>query len=107
ALETRPDQTVRTPDVLPGPERVQLLETWNATAAPSGADVCLHELVEAQTARTPDAIALVAEGSAVSYAVLNARANQLAHHLRARGAGPDARVAICLERSVDLIVALL
>ncbi|HEX8694770.1 MAG TPA: non-ribosomal peptide synthase/polyketide synthase, partial [Longimicrobium sp.] len=84
-----------------------VLEGWNATERDLGADVCLHRLVEAQAARTPDAVAVVFEGEALSYRELDRRANQLAHHLRRHGVGPEVRVGICAERSPELVVALL
>ncbi|HEX9936150.1 MAG TPA: condensation domain-containing protein, partial [Longimicrobium sp.] len=88
-------------------ERALVLEAWNGTAAAVPADRCLHELFEAQAARTPDATALVFEGEPLSYAELNARANRLAHHLRSLGVGPDARVGLCVERSLEMMVGLL
>jgi amino acid adenylation domain-containing protein len=88
-------------------ERVLVLQAWNGTAAGYSVDRCLHELFEAQAARTPGAVAVVFEGEALSYAELNARANQLAHHLRALGVGPDARVGLCVERSLEMMVGLL
>ncbi|HEX9938621.1 MAG TPA: amino acid adenylation domain-containing protein, partial [Longimicrobium sp.] len=94
-------------EVLGQAERSLLLEAWNGTAAEVPADRCLHELFEAQAARTPDATALVFEGEPLSYAELNARANRLAHHLRALGVGPDARVGLCVERSLEMMVGLL
>jgi amino acid adenylation domain-containing protein len=88
-------------------ERALVLEEWNRTGAEYPTDRCIHELVEAQAARTPGAVAVVFEGAELTYAELNARANRLAHHLRALGVGPDARVGLCLERGVDAIVGLL
>jgi amino acid adenylation domain-containing protein len=88
-------------------ERALVLEAWNRTDAEYPADRCIHELFEAQAARTPDAVAAVYEGEALSYAELNARANQLAHHLRRRGVGPEVRVGICLERSLEMVVGIL
>ncbi|MFL6119595.1 amino acid adenylation domain-containing protein [Actinophytocola sp.] len=67
----------------------------------------VHELVEAQVRRTPAAVAVVAEGAAVSYADLNAAANRLARHLRSRGIGAGAVVGVRMRRGVDLVVALL
>ncbi len=84
-----------------------LLEAWNATAAEYPSDTCVHELFEAQAARTPDAVAVVFEDAALSYGELNARANQLAHHLIGLGVRPDDRVAICVERCVEMVVGLL
>src|SRR6185503_1157626 len=72
---------------------------------PTGA--CVHELVEVQATRAPDAIALVLADEQVSYAALDARATLLARRLRTMGVGPDTRVALCLERSVELVVASL
>src|SRR3989338_7601424 len=88
-------------------ERRQLLVEWNATQAAYPQDVCLHELVEAQVARTPAAVAVVCEDQALTYEELNRRANQLAHHLQHLGVGPEVCVGVCLERSVELLVALL
>jgi amino acid adenylation domain-containing protein len=88
-------------------ERVLVLEEWNRTDAEYPADRCIHQLVEAQAARTPGAVAVVCEGQALRYAELNARANRLAHYLRRRGVGPEVRVGICLERSLEMVVALL
>ncbi|SOD64138.1 amino acid adenylation domain-containing protein [Streptomyces zhaozhouensis] len=71
-------------------------------------ELCVHELFERQVARTPDAVALrAADGSTVSYAELNARANRLARRLRARGVGVESRVGVLLRRGPDLVVALL
>jgi amino acid adenylation domain-containing protein len=67
---------------------------------------CLHELIEAQAKRTPRAPAVVFEGKTLTYAELDARANRLAHRLAARGVGPDATVALHLERSLELIVGM-
>ncbi|MGA4094555.1 amino acid adenylation domain-containing protein, partial [Ralstonia nicotianae] len=88
-------------------ERVRLLESLNETAAPYPQASTIHGLFEAQVRRTPEAIAVVHEGQQVSYAELNARANRVAHALRRLGVGPDARVGLCAERSVELVIGLL
>ncbi|MFV0920461.1 amino acid adenylation domain-containing protein, partial [Ralstonia nicotianae] len=88
-------------------ERVRLLESWNETAAAYPDASTIHGLFEAQVRRTPEAIAVVHEGQQVSYAELNARANRVAHALIGLGVGPDARVGLCAERSVELVVGLL
>lgn len=67
----------------------------------------IHELFEAQAARTPDALAVECDERQLTYGELNAQANQLAHHLRALGAGPEVMVALCMERSADALVAVL
>ncbi|NTW00309.1 MAG: amino acid adenylation domain-containing protein, partial [Oscillochloris sp.] len=91
-------------------DELRQLGAWNATAQPFAADRCIHELVAAQAARTPDALAVCqafAAGSDLTYAELDARANQLAHYLRGLGIGPDSLVAICVPRSPALIIGLL
>ena len=87
-------------------ERRQVLHEWNTESEYLG-EKCLHELVEEQVARTPDVVAVVYEDLSLTYAALNSRANQLAHYLRNLGVKPDARVAICMERGLEMIVALL
>jgi amino acid adenylation domain-containing protein len=88
-------------------QRKQLLVQWNQTAAAYPEDRCLHELFEAQVARTPDRVALRFEEQQLSYGEWNQRANQLAHYLRQLGVGPDSLVGLCVERSVEMMVALL
>ncbi|RKH54315.1 non-ribosomal peptide synthetase, partial [Corallococcus llansteffanensis] len=88
-------------------ERQQVLFDWNATATDFPRDATLHGLIEAQVERTPDAVALAFEGRTLTYRELDARANQLAHALIARGVGPEVRVGLLLERSLELVVALL
>ncbi|WP_235568666.1 non-ribosomal peptide synthetase, partial [Lysobacter sp. Root983] len=98
---------VATLPMLTRPQRQHLLHELNATAAEYPRDALIHGLFEQQAERRPDAIAVVCDGESISYGELNARANRLAHHLIAQGVGPDDRVAICIERSADLIVGLL
>ncbi|MEX2209206.1 MAG: MupA/Atu3671 family FMN-dependent luciferase-like monooxygenase [Myxococcota bacterium] len=88
-------------------ERTRVLETWNATDAPYPTDACVHTLFERQVQRTPAAPAASFEGETLSYRELNARANRLAAHLRAMGVGPDALVGVFIERSLEMLVALL
>jgi amino acid adenylation domain-containing protein len=80
---------------------------FNDTAVDYPRDVCIHQLIEAQVAKTPDAVALSHEGETLSYTELNARANRLAHHLRGLGVRPDDRVAICAERGPAMVTGLL
>ncbi|MBB4864948.1 amino acid adenylation domain-containing protein/non-ribosomal peptide synthase protein (TIGR01720 family) [Pseudomonas nitritireducens] len=87
-------------------ERNDLLQRFNATEATFPADVQLQELIERQVAATPNALALQFGDARLSYAQLNARANQLAHWLRGQGVGPDVLVGVAAERSVELVVAL-
>ncbi|MGO1070384.1 amino acid adenylation domain-containing protein, partial [Lysobacter sp. CA199] len=100
-------QAVSRLPILGEDERNLVLQTWNATAIEYPRDACMHELFEAQAARTPDAVALVAGDRSLTYAELNGRANRLAHHLRTLGLGPDERVGICVQRNADMLVALL
>jgi amino acid adenylation domain-containing protein len=93
--------------MLPAAERARVVEAWNATEAAYPRDLCIHELVEAQVRRTPDAVAVVHEGEQLTYAELNARANRLARFLAGRGVGPDVPVGLSVERGPELIVALL
>ncbi|MBA2676012.1 amino acid adenylation domain-containing protein, partial [Ramlibacter sp.] len=106
-LESAPDTPLAALDVMPAAERAQLLVGWNTPLATFDAGPCIHQLFEAQAARTPDAVALVFEDQELSYAALNVRANRLARHMRRLGVRPDSRVAICMERSLDLVVAVL
>ncbi|HEX8150236.1 MAG TPA: amino acid adenylation domain-containing protein [Pyrinomonadaceae bacterium] len=92
---------------LPEDERHKLLVEWNRTSVEYPADALLHELVEAQVRRTPDAAAVQFEGETLTYAELNRRANQLARRLRRLGVGPETRVGVLSERSVEMVVALL
>jgi amino acid adenylation domain-containing protein len=105
ALEGAPSTALSDLGMLPASERAQLVEQWNATAAAYPDDKCIHELFEAQAAAHPEAVAVECEDARVSYGELNAQANRLAHHLRALGVKPDDRVAICVERSIELVTA--
>ncbi|WP_081482891.1 non-ribosomal peptide synthetase [Gluconacetobacter diazotrophicus] len=107
ALENNPQTPIERIDVLDPNERTLLLETWNDTAAPYPANFCIHQMVERQVYATPGATAVVCGEDSITYADLNARANRLAHHLIALGVQPDQPVAICLDRSVAMVVGLL
>jgi amino acid adenylation domain-containing protein len=80
---------------------------WNDTARDYVSDRCVHELFELQAEKTPDAIAVVFEDEQLTYAELNKRANRVAHHLIGLGVGPDVRVGICVERSIEMVVGLI
>jgi amino acid adenylation domain-containing protein/non-ribosomal peptide synthase protein (TIGR01720 family) len=102
----RPQQRVSDLPLLSAAEKDMSLREWNETHVdfPS---LTLHELFERQTAATPDAVALIFEGERLSYQELNDRANRLAHCLCGLGVTRGARVGICLERGMDMIVCLL
>nr|QEO74614.1 condensation domain-containing protein [uncultured bacterium] len=88
-------------------EERRLLVEWNSTQTAYPHNSCVHELIEAQVSRTPDAIAVVSSNEQITYAELNAKANQLAHHLQSLGVGPDVLVGICVERSIEMLIGLL
>ncbi|WP_262696515.1 non-ribosomal peptide synthetase, partial [Kordiimonas aquimaris] len=88
-------------------ERDRLLIEWNDTSAAYASDKCLHTLFEEQASRTPDNIAVVYEGSELSYAELNKRSNQLAHYLIEQGVKPDSLVGLCLDRSLEMVVGIM
>jgi amino acid adenylation domain-containing protein/non-ribosomal peptide synthase protein (TIGR01720 family) len=101
------EQSLGNLPLLTAAERQQCLVEWNTTQVPYPHDRCLPELFEAQVSRTPAAIAVIDAADHVTYAVLNARADQLAHDLRRRGVGPEVPVGLCLHRSLELVVGLL
>ena len=101
-----PDRAIGSLDILAPAERHTILREWNDTAHPVP-DATLPQLFAAQAARTPDAVAVVFEDTALTYAELDARANQLAHHLQGLGVGPEVVVGLCVERSLEMVVALL
>ncbi|WP_192874348.1 non-ribosomal peptide synthetase, partial [Pseudomonas syringae] len=106
ALDSRPDAPLHSLDWLPVHERRQLLEDFNAFDRAYPQDLLLHQLFEAQAAAQPDSVAVTYEDQQLSYAELNQWANQIAHRLIAAGVGADDRVAICVERSLEMIAGL-
>ncbi|SHN30776.1 amino acid adenylation domain-containing protein [Pseudomonas asturiensis] len=93
--------------LLSADEREATVQGWNASLKAYPTGQCAHQRFEAQAARTPQAIALSLGAEQLSYEQLNRRANQLAHKLREQGVGPDVRVGLSAERSLDMIVGLL
>ena len=93
--------------LLTGQEERQILVEWNATHGEYLRHLAIHQLFEEQVQRAPDAVAVVYEGEELTYEQLNARANQLARHLRGLGVGPEVLVGICVERSLEMVVGLL
>ncbi|TMD01247.1 MAG: non-ribosomal peptide synthetase, partial [Chloroflexi bacterium] len=102
-----PERRLSTIPLLGERERHRLLVEWNDTAADVDAHRCIHQLVEEWAARRPDATAVVSGERSLTYAELNHGVNQLAHHLRVLGVGPEVPVGVCMERSAELVVALL
>lgn len=106
AMVEDPDRPVASLPTVPAGDRAALA-AWNDTAVPYPAEACVHQLFEAQAARTPDATALVFRGERLTYRELDERADAVAAHLRALGVGPDALVGVFVERSVEMAVGLL
>ncbi|ORC58448.1 non-ribosomal peptide synthetase, partial [Pseudomonas floridensis] len=94
-------------DLMGDAERQRLVHDWNSARQPFDEHGYVHALFEAQVQRTPDAVAARFAQATLSYAQLNAQANRLAHQLRSMGVGPDARVGVCLERSLDMLIGVL
>src|SRR5437660_1276579 len=106
-IVAQPEQRIQFLPLLTATERYQLLIEWNETKVGYDAPQSLHQLVEAQVARTPDAIALVFEDSCLSYQRLDQLANQLAQYLRSRLTSEHELIGICLHRSLDRLIGLL
>lgn len=107
AMVANPEQLLRDLPLLTAQESYQLLVKWNDTQREYPQEKCIHQLFEAQVELTPEAVAVVFENSVLTYCELNARANQLAHHLRSLGVKPEVLVGICVERSLDMVIGLL
>ncbi|MBZ5494749.1 MAG: amino acid adenylation domain-containing protein, partial [Acidobacteriia bacterium] len=99
-------QEVGSLPVLSDRERQQLLYDWNDTHVKMPQQ-CIHQLFEMQARRTPDAQAVICEEDSLTYRQLNRRANQLAHYLQELGVKPEARVAVCADRSLEMVIAML
>jgi amino acid adenylation domain-containing protein len=106
-IVANPKQHLSALPILSGAERHQILAAWNDTKTDYPHAKCIQELFEAQVERTPKAVAVIFQDQQLSYEELNSRANQLAHHLRALGVGPETPVGICTERSLDMVIGLL
>ncbi|WP_219539924.1 non-ribosomal peptide synthetase, partial [Nonomuraea guangzhouensis] len=106
AITENPDQHLSELAILT-PAEHQLITDWNATTAELPSRSAVHELITAQALARPDAEAVVHDQASLTYTELETRANQLAHHLQALGAGPETIVGLCLERGIDVIIAIL
>ncbi|MGQ3853498.1 amino acid adenylation domain-containing protein, partial [Pseudomonas capsici] len=107
ALERATLSRMRDVSILPAQERDRVISQFNATRVAYPLEQTVHGLFEAQAARTPDAVALVHEDRQLSYAELSECSNRLACHLREQGVVANARVAICVERGIEMVVGLL
>ncbi|XP_055309885.1 uncharacterized protein LOC129573419 [Sitodiplosis mosellana] len=107
ALTHTPQKPIRSLSVMPPEEGTMLLHTWNQTMVSYSPDFCLHQLFEAQVERTEHAIAVECKGETLNYTELNIQANRLAHYLIEWGVKPDDRIAVCVQRNLALIIAML
>ncbi|GAB4391148.1 MAG: hypothetical protein Tsb0032_01610 [Kiloniellaceae bacterium] len=107
AMVANPDCRISDLPLARPEEQRQLLVDWNATTKEVPADLCLHDMISAQAARSPEAVAVAFEEQSLTYAELEAQANRLAHHLRGLGVGPGKLVGLCVERSPAMLVGLL
>jgi amino acid adenylation domain-containing protein len=105
-IAKNPNTLISRLPILPEAEQ-QLLKQWNQVQASYPQSLSIHQLVEAQVERTPDAIAATYETQSLTYRELNRQANQLAHYLKSQGVAPEVKVGLCLERSLNLIVGIL
>ena len=105
-IAEQPDESIAKLSLLTHAEREQLLVEWNQAAVEHGKETIV-ELFEQQAKRTPKAVAVEYNDQQMTYAELNQKANQLAHYLHGLGVGPEVRVGICVERSLELVVSLL
>ncbi|MBD2336733.1 amino acid adenylation domain-containing protein [Calothrix sp. FACHB-156] len=107
SMATNPWQCLGELPLLTADERQQMLVEWNHTQADFAEQLCIHQLFEAQVDQTPNAVAVVCGEEQLTYQQLNCRANQLAHHLQQLGVKPGVLVAVYLERSIEMIPAVL
>ncbi len=111
AMVANPIQSIMTLPLLTADEAEQILHKWNNMGnnigQPYAEEMTIHQIFEDQAAQTPKALAVACGNEHLTYQALNERANQLAHHLLVNGVGPDKVIGLCLERSIDLIVAKL
>ena len=107
SITENPQKPIGQLNLLPEDERRQILVEWNRTEQDYPRDKSLHQLFEEQVEKTPEAVALVFGNRRLTYRELNARANQLARHLRKLGVGPDTLVGISVERSLEMVIGLM
>ena len=102
-----PDLPVASLSFVTEEEQHQLLIEWNDTSRHYPSDLCIHQLFERQVELRPDAIAVVCNEEQLTYAELNRRANQLAHYLLEQGVSTEVKAGLCIQRSIEMMVALL
>ena len=102
-----PEQSISRLQILPEDELNKILYDWNDTDVEYPEDKTIHQLFEEQVDRTPDSIAVIFEDQSLTYRKLNQRSNQLAHYLQYLGVKAESLVAVCLERSIEMIISIL
>jgi len=107
AIVEKPSQQIRQIPLLSDTEREKVVYSWNETDKNYPQNICLHELFEAQVERTPEAIAVISSKGQITYQELNQKVNQLAHYLHNFGIRPGGKVGVAINRSIEMIVALL
>jgi amino acid adenylation domain-containing protein/non-ribosomal peptide synthase protein (TIGR01720 family) len=107
SIARNPDSRIGDLDMLTEAECRELIEARNSTAVENDRSLLLHRAIEVQARRTPDAMAVVYEDECVSYRALNEQANRLAHFLMRLGAGPEVVIGVRMERSLEMVTALL
>jgi amino acid adenylation domain-containing protein len=106
-IAENPDLPIFTLPILTAAEQQKILVDWNSTQADYPQEQCVHQLFEAQVNKTPEAISIVCGDEQLTYQELNARANQLAHHLQTLGIKPEVPVGVCISRSIEMMVGIL
>ena len=106
-IVSQPEARISELSLLTVKERGSLVTECNQTDLPSPEGLCLHQLFEAQTEKTPEAVALESEGRSYTFSFVNGRANQLARYLRQEGVGAETPVGLCMDRSLEMVVGLL
>ncbi|MGM3305324.1 amino acid adenylation domain-containing protein [Anabaena sp. WFMT] len=107
SIVANPDAKISDLPLLTDVERQKLLVEWNQTQADYPEQSCIHQLFAAQVEKTPDSVAVIFDQQQLTYCELNAKANQLARYLQSIGVGAEVLVGICVERSLEMIIALL
>jgi amino acid adenylation domain-containing protein len=107
SIVTNPDQKISKLSLLTPEEQQQLLFDLNQTQFENPKTECIHHLIEAQVAKNSQAIAIIEKDTQLTYHQLNARANQLAHYLQSQGIKPGHLVALCVERSIEMVIGIL
>lgn len=107
SIVAHPERRISELDLIAPVEKQKLLLEWNDTKKEYLRDKCVHELFDAQAQKTPDAVALICQDQQLTYGALNTRVNQLAHYLQQLGVGPGDAVALCMERSIEVVLGLL